>query len=122
MSGDAVAADEVEQVARAAALRVAREVLAGRNLTGMQPPVDAVDLVNVAGWIMDGMDPWGDAVRYRPEPEIRPATDDELVSEHSRGLHRGDHLEPRCPLCVPAHDRGDHSACVDRNKCDEVLT
>jgi hypothetical protein len=115
-SGELLDREELtgEQVCRAIALQFAAAALGNS---------DAVDLVNLATWIVDGMDPWGDAVRYRPEPEIRPAADDELaVSEHSRGLHRGDHLEPRCPVCVPAHDRGDHSACVDRNKCDEVLT
>ena len=46
-----------DQLARAEALSEARTVLASRGPlhTG---PVDAIDLVNVAGWILTGRDPW----------------------------------------------------------------
>lgn len=43
---------------RAEALTCARNVLASRSLTTVQS-VDAVDLVNVASWIVSGIDPWG---------------------------------------------------------------
>lgn len=60
-----------EQHARVGALREARSILAGDRTSLVARPVDAIDLINVASWILDGIDPWApaddDAVRYVPE-------------------------------------------------------
>lgn len=55
-----------DQRARAAALDAARAVLAARSALSSSAP-DAMDLVHVARFILDGRDPWGD-------PPATPAT------------------------------------------------
>lgn len=62
------------RVARAHALEVAREALIGRpGAFQSQKGPDALDLVNVASWIVDGQDPWRDLDGiYRPDDEIEP--------------------------------------------------
>ena len=50
-----------KQNARVVALKTSREVLAERTsgpLTNSTKPVDVMDLQNIAGWIIDGKDPW----------------------------------------------------------------
>lgn len=50
-----------EQKSRVAALKASREVLAERSggpFTSNVKTVDTLDLVAVAGWIIDGEDPW----------------------------------------------------------------
>lgn len=46
------------QRTRVAALRAAREALTARSPLGGPSAPDALDLVNVAQWIVDGNDPW----------------------------------------------------------------
>ena len=51
-----------EQRARVAALEHARDVLVTRTsspIGGNSGAADPIDLVNVAGWIIDGINPWG---------------------------------------------------------------
>lgn len=53
------------QTGRAAALHVARSVLLGRpGPMQATPSPDAMDMVNVAAWILSGVDPW--LTRGRP--------------------------------------------------------
>lgn len=52
---------DLEQHIRAEALHVARDVLAARSstpLSSSRRAADALDLVNVASWIVSGEDPW----------------------------------------------------------------
>lgn len=46
----------LEQRRRAAALRVARELV--RQSNGIKVEVDVIDMVHVARFILDGRDPW----------------------------------------------------------------
>lgn len=46
------------QRARVDALNAARVALAARSAFTAAPPPDALDLVQVARWILDGRDPW----------------------------------------------------------------
>lgn len=50
-----------QQTERAAALHQARAVLVARGPMS-STKADAMDLVNVASWIMTGHDPWSEAV------------------------------------------------------------
>jgi len=57
-----------KQNSRVAALKVAREVLSEQtaNIVGKNiKAVDTIDLVSIAGWIIDGKDPWKPKKRHR---------------------------------------------------------
>jgi hypothetical protein len=56
-----------EQRARVAALRGARDALVKRGPWLVAGAADAMDLVNVAGWILTGNDPWADLNAARIE-------------------------------------------------------
>lgn len=63
------------QLARAEALDRARKVLTAKGFAS-DGAADAMDLINVAGWIIDGRDPWAE----HSEPDtfrvaVRAATD-----------------------------------------------
>lgn len=47
----------VEQCRRAEALRLARDTITGKNVFGVPAAPDALDLIEVATWIIDGRDP-----------------------------------------------------------------
>ena len=50
-----------EQNSRGAALKISREVLSehsGGAFSSTSKAVDTMDLISVAGWIIDGEDPW----------------------------------------------------------------
>lgn len=50
-----------KQNSRVAALKVSREVLSERSggaFSSTTKSVDTMDLISVAGWIIDGEDPW----------------------------------------------------------------
>jgi len=68
---DATSALDPVQRARVAALKAARDVLVSRGFAS-SAAADALDLVNVAQWIMDGRDPWD--ARTVKDAEIQPET------------------------------------------------
>lgn len=51
---------------RVLALKEARAVLVARNAMGGTGNVDAMDLVNIAAYIISGADPWADIKVYEP--------------------------------------------------------
>ena len=81
---DATSALDPVQRARVAALKAARDVLAVMRIAGSSAAV-ALDLVNVAQWIMDGRDPWD--VRQAkiqaeaPQPSASETEQPELYAE-----------------------------------------
>lgn len=61
-----------EQRARAEALRLARDTITGKNVFGAPAVPDALDLIEVATWIIGGQDPLAD---YRQADKPLPDVD-----------------------------------------------
>lgn len=83
-----------DQKARVAALKASREVLSEKNggaFSSTTKAVDTMDLVSVAGWIIDGKDPW--APKENRLVRLEPGQDVGMLKENI------EYPNGRCDLC-----------------------